>query len=45
MRQKRGGHGETGRDGWMVAPRRLPLSFSGKQEGGRAFIVGSVQSL
>jgi len=35
---------EIGRDGWwMVAPRRLPLSFSGKQEGERTFIVGSVE--
>lgn len=35
---------DIGRDGWwMVAPRRLPLSFSGKQEGERTFIVGSVE--
>jgi len=35
---------EIGRDGWwMVAPRRLPLSFSGRQEGERTFIVGSVE--
>ncbi|RPB02664.1 hypothetical protein L873DRAFT_425789 [Choiromyces venosus 120613-1] len=35
---------EIGRDGWwMVTPKRLPLSFSGKQEGKRTFIVGSVE--
>ena len=35
---------DIGRDGWwMVAPSRLPLSFSGKQEGERIFIVGSVE--
>ncbi|PWW76720.1 hypothetical protein C7212DRAFT_344190 [Tuber magnatum] len=35
---------EIGKDGWwMVTPRRLPLSFSGKQEGKRTFIVGSAE--
>ncbi|CUS15364.1 unnamed protein product [Tuber aestivum] len=35
---------EIERDGWwMIAPRRFPLSFSGKQEGRRTFIVGSVE--
>ncbi|KAG0131949.1 hypothetical protein HOY82DRAFT_313913 [Tuber indicum] len=35
---------EIGRDGWwMVAPKKLPLSFSGEQEGRRTFIVGSVE--